>query len=166
MTGEAESVERVLIPMGAGVPARRQRVVGFGAAAGYVHPATGYSVAASLRAAPRVARALSSALGRTEDPDALARAAWRAVWPPEQRHARALHDYGLTTVLRMTHREITVFFEAFFSLPTAEWSAYLRLDTTGRAVAAAMTGVFRSVPWALRRRLVLGSPSTVAALLR
>ena len=33
----------------------------FGAAAGYAHPATGYSVAASLRAAPRVATAIARA---------------------------------------------------------------------------------------------------------
>jgi len=53
--------ETVTIPMGGPIPTGREPVVRFGAAAGYVHPATGYSVAASLRAAPRVAAAIAAA---------------------------------------------------------------------------------------------------------
>jgi lycopene beta-cyclase len=166
LVADAERVERVLIPMASGVPQRSQRVVGFGAAGGYVHPATGYSVAASLRAAPRVAGAIAHSLGRSADPRALSLDAWNAVWPPEQRRARALHDYGLQAILRMSHEEIGVFFDAFFALPEREWAEYLRVDTTATDVARVMRAVFSAVPWALRRRLALGSPASLAGLLR
>ena len=46
--------EVVRIPMGGPLPAPDQTVVAFGAAAGYIHPATGYSIAGSLRAVDRV----------------------------------------------------------------------------------------------------------------
>ncbi|MGI9645968.1 MAG: lycopene cyclase family protein, partial [Ilumatobacteraceae bacterium] len=72
----AVRTERVRIPMGGPAAARDQPVVAFGAAAGYVNPATGYSVAASRRAAARVAEAAETALGAPAD---LA-ADWRTVW--------------------------------------------------------------------------------------
>ena len=153
LTDRAEHVEHVSIPMAPGLPNRSQAVVGFGAAAGYIHPATGYSVAASLRAAPRVAHGLVAAV-RLDDPAQRALAAWNAVWPAEQRRARALHDYGLGVLLRMSDVELSGFFGAFFDLPTEQWSAYLRIDTSATAVSRTMTAMFRSVPWHLRRRLL------------
>ena len=165
-SANARHVERVLIPMTRGVPRRSQRVVGFGAAGGYVHPATGYSVAASLRAAPRVAGAIAAALGRTDDPRELAVATWNAVWPAEHRRARALHDYGSAAILRMSPAEVRTFFDAFFALPEDQWAEYLRVDTAATDVVRVMRSVFSSVPWALRRRLALGSPVALGGLLR
>ena len=153
LTDRAEHVELVSIPMTPGLPNRGQAVVGFGAAAGYIHPATGYSVAASLRAAPRVAHGLAAAV-RLDDPARRALAAWNTVWPADQRRARALHDYGLGVLLRMSADELSGFFGAFFDLPTEQWSAYLRVDTSAAAVSRTMTAMFRSVPWHLRRRLL------------
>jgi lycopene beta-cyclase len=153
LTDRAEHVEHVSIPMAPGLPNRGQAVVGFGAAAGYIHPATGYSVAASLRAAPRVAQALVTAV-RLDDPAQRALAAWNAVWPADQRRARALHDYGLGVLLRMSAAELSGFFGAFFDLPTERWSAYLRVDTSASEVSRTMTTMFRAVPWHLRRRLL------------
>ncbi len=75
----------------AGCPTARQPVVAFGAAAKLTHPATGYSVAASLRAAPRVAAAIADGGD--------ARHVWEAVWPPALRRTRRLHDYGLEVLL-------------------------------------------------------------------
>jgi lycopene beta-cyclase len=166
LTDAAERIEHVLIPMASGVPRRGQRVVGFGAAAGYVHPATGYSVAASLRAGPRVASAIAESLGRTEDPRRLALDAWNAVWPADARRARALHSYGAGSVLRMSPDEIALFFDAFFSLPPQEWAEYLRVDTNAAAVSRVMRDVFSRLPWSVRRRLALGSASAFAGLMR
>jgi lycopene beta-cyclase len=153
LTDLAEQVEHVSIPMAPGIANRGQAVVGFGAAAGYIHPATGYSVAASLRAAPRVADGLVAAV-RFDDPRQRALTAWNAVWPGEHRRARTLHDYGLGVLLRMSADELSGFFGAFFDLPTEQWSAYLRVDTSAAAVSRTMTAMFRSVPWHLRRRLL------------
>jgi len=166
LTSTAERVEHVLIPMASGVPRRSQRVVGFGAAAGYVHPATGYSVAASLRAAPRIAATIAAALDAAEDSHRLSLAVWNAVWPADARRARALHDFGAGAILRMSPAEIAMFFNAFFALPQEQWAEYLRIDTDATTVSRVMRDVFSAVPWAVRRRLALGSASAFAGLMR
>lgn len=164
LTDLAEHVEYVTIPMAPGAPPRGQPIVGFGAAAGYVHPATGYSVATSLRAAPHVARSIVSNI---DSPPAVRSArCWDAVWPREQRRSRALHDYGLAALLRMSADELSTFFGVFFALPVEQWSAYLRVDVAPTAVAAAMRDVFTRLPWRLRARLLAGSPLPFVQLLR
>jgi lycopene beta-cyclase len=165
LTDRAEHVEHVVVPMWPGVPSRQQATVGFGAAAGYIHPATGYSVAASIEVAPRVAGAIAYALQR-DDPASSAELVWNALWPADTRRARALHDYGLAALLRLQTDEVQSFFDAFFELPTEWWSAYLRVDTTATEVARVMSAVFRAVPWTVRRRLLAGNPMTFARLLR
>lgn len=164
LTDVADHVEHVVIPMRPGVPNRRSLTVGFGAAAGYVHPATGYSVAASIRAAPRVAAGLAAARS-IDDPRRRALTVWDTVWPSEQRRARALHDYGLAALLRLPADDVQAFFDAFFALPVELWSAYLRVDTDATTVSRVMTAVFSSVPWRVRRRLAAGSPAPFARLL-
>jgi lycopene beta-cyclase len=151
--------ESVRIPMGVSPPAWGGDVVGFGAAAGYIHPATGFSVAASLRAAPRVADALLLNHATT-------RSIRDAVWPRGQRRARILHDYGLDVLLRLDADEVAAFFDGFFDLPQARWASYLRIDVEPATVAAAMTAVFRSTSWPMRRRLIRGNPLVLARLLR
>jgi lycopene beta-cyclase len=146
MLAAATVTEVVSIPMGGRLPDRRQPVVAFGAAAKLTHPATGYSVAASLRAAPRVAAAIAAGGD--------ARRVWGAVWPPALRRTRRLHDYGLEVVLGMGPSELASFFDAFFDLPVEVWSPYLRVDSPPRATLSAMTAVLRALPWSIRRRLV------------
>ncbi|MCU1358717.1 MAG: crtL [Ilumatobacteraceae bacterium] len=165
LTDSAERVEHVVIPMWPGVPSRHQPTVGFGAAAGYVHPATGYSVAASLAAAPRVALAIAGVID-DGDPAARTLAVWNAVWPAEARRARALHDYGSEALLRLPADAMQNFFDSFFDLPTKLWSSYLRVDTTATDVAKVMTKVFTAVPWSVRRRLAAGNPAAFVRLLR
>lgn len=166
LTDRAEHVELVSIPMRPGLPNRLQPTVGFGAAAGYVHPATGYSVTASLRAAPRVARSIAEALAADVSPAEASRAAWHAVWPASQRRARALHDHGQATLLQLGSGEVGQFFDAFFDLPSSTWGPYLRVDATAAEVARAMRGVFSRMPWRLRRRLMATGPRAWSRLLR
>ena len=166
LTDRAEHVEHVQIPMAAGIPGRHQRVVGFGAAARYLHPATGYSVTASLRAAPRVAAEVAASLGGGGSPGELSQRVWNAVWPSSARRSRALHDYGLAALLRMRPDEMRRFFDGFFDLPVADWSEYLRIDASPLAVTRVMAGVFSSAPWSLRRRLALGNPLPLRRALR
>ena len=147
-------VERVTIPMGGPLPDRTARVVAFGASAGYVHPVTGYSVAASLRAAPRVAEAISVCLAQRQRGDKLAKATWDAVWPAAQLRTRAWHAMGLDVLRSLPDAAVAEFFGAFFSLPMHQWSAYLRVDASPREVRRAMLGVFRGVGAATRLRLM------------
>ena len=103
-------------------------------------------MAASLRAAPRVAAAIADGGD--------ARHVWEAVWPPALRRTRRLHDYGLEVLLGLGPGELASFFDAFFDLPVDVWAPYLRVDSPPQAVVRAMSAVLRALPWSMRRRLV------------
>ena len=153
-----EHVEHVEIPMGWGVPSLSRTVVGFGAAAGYVHPVTGYSVAASLRASDRVATAIHRAVSMDLAIDDRVRQAWDAVWPANLRRTRALHQYGLVSLARFDGSDVKEFFDTFFSLSTADWSAYLRIDTPPSTIARVMTKFFARMPWRIRVKVMTANP--------
>ena len=164
VVARAEQVEEVMIPMVGGVPDRSQSVVGFGAAGRFLHPATGYSVATSLRRAGVVAAAIAGAI---EQP-VLDRAAavWQATWPRPMRQVRAIHDYGLRTLLRLSAQDVGSFFDAFFELPDASWRSYLEIECPPATARRVMTGVFRAVDWRVRRRLAAGNPVVLARVVR
>ena len=151
----ARRVEMVVIPLGGPLPNRRDPVVAFGAAAGYTHPATGYSVAMSLRAAPRVAGAIAEVVSNG---GLDTRGVWDAVWPRAARRTRLLHDHGLEVLLRLSPNELSAFFDAFFELPEPLWSAYLRVDASAADVSRAMTAVLRRLPRPVRRRVLATTP--------
>ena len=163
-TEQADSVERVHIAMGGSLPARTTRVVGFGAAAGFVHPVTGYSVAASLRAATRVANEIVQQLSHGTTGTDLSLAVWGAVWPKQLVRSRGWHDMGLAVLRSLPPLLIGGFFDAFFELPQAQWSAYLRIDSEPAEVRAAMLGVFRRVDMPTRLALVAQPAALVRAL--
>ncbi|WP_179466645.1 lycopene cyclase family protein [Mycolicibacterium vinylchloridicum] len=130
-----------------------QGVLGFGAAAPLIHPASGFSVAASLQLAPQVARALAEHL--PAHPDRALRAAQEAVWPAAARVIHRVRRIGLEALLRMPAAEVPGFFEQFFALPDSHRWAYLTgRDDIGGTVAA-MTSLFRESDWRMRRHLVL-----------
>jgi len=157
--------EHVHIPMGA-PPPRVQRVVGIGAAGGLVHPATGYSVAASLRSAPALARAIADAIARRATPEAVAAAGWQALWPAGRRRSRALEGYGLGALLRFGQEDAQAFFDAFFDLDPEAWSGYLAGTLPPAEVASVMGRLFAAVPWGVRRRLAAGDPRELGRGLR
>jgi lycopene beta-cyclase len=134
--------ERVRFPVDS--PRHRTRgVLGFGAAAPLVHPASGFSVASSLRLAPSVADAIAAG----KDPN-------RVVWPLRARVVHRLRRIGLEALLRMPPQDVPGFFEVFFGLPARARWGYLdgRVDLAG--MLAAMRGLFGRADWRLRRRLV------------
>ena len=149
------AVERVRFPMGTPLPRRDQYVIGFGAAAGMVHPATGFQVGQALARAPRLAAALSKAL---DAPGAtggtIAHAGWDAVWPEGLVRQRVLHRFGLEALLRLDTVQTQAFFSTFFGLPPHLWKAYLSGDDSSRRVAGAMSTLFVRVDWELRAVLI------------
>jgi lycopene beta-cyclase len=149
----AGRTELVAIPLGGHLPSRTGPVPSFGAAAGYTHPTTGFSVAASLRAAPRVADAITAACRSAGRPRAAA--VWDAVWPAPARRTRRLHDYGLRVILRLDQEDLATFFDEFFSLPRAQWADYLRIDASPRAVSRTMWSLARRLPRGVRRQLLV-----------
>ena len=134
--------ETVRVPLDGGLP-RRCPIVPFGAAAGLVHPATGYSVAAAVRLAPRLADAFATGT----DP-------WRVLWPPRTRAVHALRRKGLHTLLALTPLQVPEFFDLFFALPVHLQRAYLsgRDDLAG--TVAAMAALFHAAPRPLRTAML------------
>ena len=128
-------------------------VLGFGAAAPLIHPATGFNVAASLTLAPQVADALAAHL--PDGPDKALAAAQETVWPLAAQVVHRLRRIGLEALLRMPPAEVPGFFEQFFSLPDADRWTYLTARDDLRGNAATLTRLFLMSNSRLRRRLVL-----------
>ena len=145
------AVEKVRFPLDS--PRHRgPAVLGFGAAAPLVHPATGFSIAESLRLAPVVAGALAEQLPRGS---AHAVAAARSVlWPVPARAVHILRRRGLEALLRMPPGRVPAFFEAFFELPARHRWAYLTARADLGGMLAAMTALYLGVDWGLRARLI------------
>lgn len=128
-------------------------VLGFGAAAPLIHPASGFSVAASLQLAPLVAGVLAEHL--PGHPDRALAAAQDTVWPAGAKVIHRVRRIGLEALLRMPGTEVPGFFERFFSLPEVDRWAYLTARDDVRGTVAAMASLFRESDWRMRRNLVL-----------
>jgi len=139
--------ERCLFAMDA-APPERGRTLAVGAAAGWVHPATGYHLTRALHAADAVAHALVAHLDA--DPQLAAQRAWQAIWPAAELRTRALHDLGLGLLLDLDPAQIRTFFRAFFAIPEPRWRAYLDATSSPTQVAAAMSHVFATLPTSLQ----------------
>lgn len=131
---------------------RGRSVLGFGAAAPLIHPATGFSLAASLRLAPRVADTLVT--GLPDGPDKALAAAQETVWPRAAKVVHQMRRIGLEALLRMPAAETAAFFEQFFSLPEPHRWTYLTARDDLRGTVAAMNCLFRTSSGRLRRQLV------------
>ncbi|MFW6057935.1 MAG: lycopene cyclase family protein [Persicimonas sp.] len=146
-----EEVERCLIPMDSPMPRLDQRVVGFGAAASMVHPATGYQMGAMLRTAPKLAEAVADLIGadgiKLID---ISRQAWRAIWPEDKIRARKLWLLGLESLLDLDARQTSDFFEVFFSLPDAQWQGYMSGTLGPHELARVMWSLFSHMPISLQ----------------
>ncbi|TQM84264.1 lycopene cyclase (CrtL-type) [Saccharothrix saharensis] len=139
-----EGEERVRIPLDG-----QARDGAFGAAAGWVHPATGYSVAVALRRASVVADALAH--GREVERSAAERA------------VRALRLRGLAALLALPPDEVPEFFNSFFELSATHQRAYLGGPDDLRGTVQAMLRLFGSVPWVMRGRLAFPVQSAKSA---
>ena len=88
-------VEASWIPLGGTPPVAPQRTIAYGAAAGMVHPASGYSVVNSIGNAPRVAEAMVSGLKEGGEIEA-SRRAWDILWGAEKRRQIGFYQFGPT----------------------------------------------------------------------
>ena len=138
--------EKVAIPLDS--PPTRSGAAPVGAAAGLVHPATGYSVATSLRLGPVIADAVVRGAGPAEL-QALVRSSRR-------RATLALLGLGREVLLGLDEAQTDAFFAAFFTLPQRAWAAYLDVGSSPTAVAAAMLRVAAALPPSGRRTLLAG----------
>lgn len=145
--------ERVAFAMNAPLPTDGPAIA-FGAAAAMVHPATGYHVATALRRAPAVADALVTALDDGRDPQGIARAGQRGVWPADALRCDALHRVGLEVLLALDTAGTQRFFDAFFSLPVERWTGYMSRTATPAEVQWTMMRLMLHLPRDVRRRVL------------
>ncbi|WP_329603859.1 lycopene cyclase family protein [Nocardia seriolae] len=129
LTG-AEPIERVRFPLHGGKPTP----TAFGAAGALTHPATGYSIATSLALADKLI-------------------AGDQIWPNSARSVRLLRHTGLHALLALPPPPLPPFFDAFFTLPPPTQHAYLSNREYLPDTTAAMTSLFKSLPWPIRRTL-------------
>lgn len=156
---EAEEEERCYIPMNLTRP-RPARTIAVGAAAAFIHPATGYSVGRSVRAADELVRHFRRHW--FEDTDTLAAGAWETVWSGRQRQNRRWYEIGHEVLLGLPPDMLIRFFEHFFECPEPLWRAYLSDTGSPADVQRLMWRVFQRVDVGLKWQLMLHS--TRAAL--
>ncbi len=158
--------ERCSIAMGLGLPAPVQSLVPFGAAAGMVHPASGYLMAHVLRKAAPLAESILDGLDSGGVDDALA-AGNATLWPRAHRRIWEIYGFGLEALVGMNASEVNRFFDSFFQLPVDEWSGFLGGNLPPSRLGAVMTNLFRGLPPSVRWHLVrTGLLAGVAPLAR
>ena len=145
--------EHCSIPMGLGLPALRQPLVPFGAAASMVHPASGYLISQILRKADPVARSILEGLD-SGGADAAVASANATLWPRAQRTVWELYGFGLEALVDMNATAISRFFDSFFQLPLEAWSGFLAGTLAPSELGVVMTRLFRSLPASIRWHLV------------
>lgn len=161
--GVVREEEWVSIPMGGPLP-RDPRVLGFGAAGGMIHPASGYLLPRVLAHADPVAEALLAGLTGEcvvtptpfePGPVAAVAAGFEALWPADRRQRRALYRFGLEGLLAMPPATTRDFFHAFFQRPREDWAGYLSDTHDAPALRRVMWSLFAGVSpgmkWSLAR---------------
>lgn len=156
-SGAIVGTEQVRIPMGIAPPRPTRPIIAFGAAGGMVNPVTGYSVAASLREAPRLAAMVGEGLRARQPGVVIAQRAVDGLWPRSKRQVWQLQRYGLGALLGMDDAACRDFFAAFFE--QADWDRYLSGTITSGATARLMGGMYRAVDRSTRRALRRGELS-------
>ena len=150
-----EHEEHCLFPMNLPIPDPKQPLLGYGAAASMVHPASGYQIGAALRAAPTVAAAVAQALRHPDtSPGQAAAAGWQALWPSANLRRHSLYLFGLQTLLAFNESQTQQFFATFFRLPQPSWAGYLSNTLSLGGVLHTMARVFRAAPTNVRSGLM------------
>ena len=156
-------IERVLeeeaswIPLGGTVPVAPQRAVAFGAAAGMVHPVSGYHVANMLTRAPHVAQAVAEGLRSDAEVPAeeAARRAWDQMWDDDRRRQQGFYEFGMRMMLTFDQPVLLQFFRTFFRLPNECWQSFLSHRLGGVALIGFALRVFAIAGNDIRLRLIL-----------
>lgn len=141
----AGTEEHCYIPMGAPPPLPRGSVIPLGAAAGWVHPASGYLLGHGLGWARDAARVAATGAAAGE--------VWQAAWPADRRRMWALYRFGLELLLRCDHAQTSAFFDEFFQLPQERVQGYLTASGSANELASTMWMLFAQGSWSLKRQL-------------
>nr|ADA82241.1 chromoplast-specific lycopene beta cyclase [Crocus sativus] len=157
--------EKCLIPMGGPLPMIPQSVMGFGGTAGLVHPATGYSVARALRAAPVVVDAMAELLGSTRMVRGrqLQQRIWSSLWTAEMKGEREFYRFGMETLLKMD-LEGTGGLHAFFRSGASLLARVLSSGCRFRRLAGLCLSLFGHASNSSRLDIVTKCPAPLARM--
>ena len=159
VVAELIETERVAIPMDLPLPRGGQAVAAFGAAAGLVHPTTGFQVARTMAHVEEVADAVAGSI--QHGAVAVADAVLHTLWTPERRAQRDLQCFCLEAALRLrTNDDAGRFFHRFFGLDDA--MAWLGGSLSAAGTRRAMWQLFGEASWADRALLLRGGLSRQA----
>lgn len=118
--------EYCYIPMGGALPARDQRILGFGGAAAMVHPSTGYHLCRALMGASDVAKVIEKELAAEKrNIDRAVASAYNAMWSPENMMQRNFAVFGGDFLMKQDVIGLRGFFDGFFKLPVELWGGFL-----------------------------------------
>lgn len=165
----SEGVERCLIRTNLPLPNLRQRLLGFGASASLIHPATGYHLGYALALTKPWAVAITKHLRANSPPSVLCAAAWDTLWPSDARRTHALYSLGAQILAQMPLPTLQAFFTAFFHLPPEQCHHYLSRRLSPGGLMAAMLAMWRHAPPSLALTLALktlSDPRRIASALR
>jgi lycopene beta-cyclase len=124
----------------------RDDTLHYGAAGGLMHPATGYSVATSLRESDVVVNAIM----RQQDPR-------RALWPAQARVVHRLRTRGLNSLLGLDPVEVVEFFDRFFDMSIERQRTYLSSRSDPAGVASAMARAVAGADRGLAVKIMRGA---------
>ena len=152
------------IPTGGPLPLPDQPWGAFGAAANLVHPATGYSLARSLREAPGVAEAVVKVLKNKESSGgsgdggsgamAVSEAVWNALWNEERRRQASFHVFGMELLCTLNLEATSDFFTTFFNLPDNLWRGFLASNLSSTELLGFAMVTFAIAPLNIKSKLV------------
>lgn len=120
--------EYCYIPMGGATPRPGQRLVPVGAAAGIVHPSTGFQLARALASNLDVAEQILEELRADPadfDADAAAARILGRTWTPQAQRQRAFAVFGGDFLMKQDVDGLRGFFSGFFRLEEGMWAGFL-----------------------------------------
>eukprot|EP00536_Pseudo-nitzschia_multiseries_P001638 jgi/Psemu1/181616/e_gw1.21.234.1 len=121
-----EEEEYCYIPMGGALPARDQRILGFGGAAAMVHPSTGYHLCRALMGATDAAKVIQEELALEKpNPDRAVASAYNALWSTGNIRQRNFATFGGEFLMKQDVVGLRGFFDGFFKLPLELWGGFL-----------------------------------------
>lgn len=114
------------IPMGGPLPAKDQRIIGYGGAAAMSHPSTGYTMARTMMGAGPVAKAIMDGLNKSNvNLDKVAADAYNAIWAPDNIRQRDFAVFGGEFLMKQNVEGLRGFFDGFFRIPLELWAGFL-----------------------------------------
>ena len=163
---EAENIieeEASWIPLGGTPPVSPQRTLAYGAAAGLVHPASGYSIVNSLRRAPKFADAVVEGLKNGGSIEA-STAGWDVLWGDEPRRQVGFYQFGMELLMSLRIKQMRNFFSTFFGLPKELSAGFLSNDLSSSKLIVFALTCFIQGNWELRALLLTHLTSAGAGI--